>query len=181
MMILKFSEGVSTRLLWIISLMFVLCALVRLARFNTQQADENDGHGWFVGLPSPAAAGMIASLLIAFPGLLQLADTSALPPLQSFATWLSNIVPTCLPWFTLLLACLMVSRIRYPHSVEQFRQGKRVVVHLATSYIALLAISYVHELALPILFFIYVLGGPLRAFAWLASPIITRQVRPVLR
>lgn len=181
MMMLKFSQGIPTRLLWFISLLFVLCALVRLARFNCEDHETDEGHGWFVGLPSPAAAGMIASLLIAWPGLLQLADAASVPRLQSTATWLTNVVPTGLPWLTLLLACLMVSRIRYPHSVEQFRQGKRVVIHLAFSYLAILAFSYVHELALPLLFFTYVLGGPLRAFAWLTSPLITRQPRPVLR
>lgn len=47
---------------WLVPLFYLVCAATRLARFNVQSG-RHDGR-WFVGLPSPAAAGTIASLLL---------------------------------------------------------------------------------------------------------------------
>ena len=46
---------------WSISMFFVVCAALRLARFNTEvgSADKR----YFQGLPSPASAGVIASMI----------------------------------------------------------------------------------------------------------------------
>lgn len=47
---------------WLVPIFYVVCTCVRLARFNVQ-ASHVDSR-WFVGLPSPAAAGTIASILL---------------------------------------------------------------------------------------------------------------------
>jgi CDP-diacylglycerol--serine O-phosphatidyltransferase len=86
-----------------IGFVYLLCAGVRLARFNvithplvyTSQAayDTKD----FVGLPVPAAAGMIGSLVLAINSIDDIKSwVYALPPLM------------------LLVSFLMVSTIRYP-------------------------------------------------------------------
>src|SRR5690606_5984044 len=46
---------------WSIAALFTCCAALRLARFNVE-TDESDDHGTFAGLPTPAAASIIASL-----------------------------------------------------------------------------------------------------------------------
>jgi CDP-diacylglycerol--serine O-phosphatidyltransferase len=52
------------RILWGIAVLFMWCALLRLGRFNVE-SDEEDSHEFFSGLPSPAAAGVVASFPIA--------------------------------------------------------------------------------------------------------------------
>jgi CDP-diacylglycerol--serine O-phosphatidyltransferase len=47
---------------WLVAIFYVVCTCVRLARFNVQVAHVDSR--WFVGLPSPAAAGTIASFLL---------------------------------------------------------------------------------------------------------------------
>lgn len=87
---------------WFIGFIYLLCAAVRLARYNvlTHPAVyslRNTGHHKdFVGLPVPAAAGSIVSLVF----FLNTYD------LQRWAI--------LLPLLMLLIAYLMVSAIRYP-------------------------------------------------------------------
>jgi len=91
---------------WFIGFIYLLCAAVRLARFNvlthpavyTQQ--DLSATKDFIGLPVPAAAGVIASLVL----LLTEQD------LQHWAV--------LLPLLMLLVAYLMVSPIRYPSFKE---------------------------------------------------------------
>lgn len=47
---------------------FVACAALRLARFNIQPTAGSEPKRHFAGLPSPAAAGLVASVVFAFPG-----------------------------------------------------------------------------------------------------------------
>ena len=44
---------------WILCFMFTMCAVIRLARFNVEQAGRKKSH--FTGLPSPAAGGTLAT------------------------------------------------------------------------------------------------------------------------
>jgi len=150
------------RLLWVVALLYVLCAVMRLARFNVETGEE-DSHQTFSGLPSPAAAGTIASLVIAVPGLEQLADVSASPASQTIGGWLMGAIALGMPLVTLGLACLMVSRIRYPHVFNQLFRGRRNFRHLLQLVFAAAAILLVHELAVPLIFLYFVLGSPLRA------------------
>ena len=149
------------RLLWVIAVLFVLCAVLRLARFNVETGEE-DSHQSFSGLPSPAAAGTIASVVVAMPGLQDLADSSGSEIARASGTWLIDATSLGLPVVTLGLACLMVSRIRYPHVFNQLFRGRRNFRHLLQLIFALVAIFAVHEL-IPLVFFCFVLGSPIRA------------------
>src|SRR5207249_2814853 len=66
--ILAFSWGLSAlgRLGWAAGFMFLSAAAMRLARFNIQSATGGDKR-YFVGMPSPAAAGVLASTVYAYP------------------------------------------------------------------------------------------------------------------
>ena len=57
-LMLQFSRDYHPRLLWLIAALYVVCTVLRLARFNVE-TDEDDSHAFFSGLPSPAAAGKI--------------------------------------------------------------------------------------------------------------------------
>src|ERR1700730_3526014 len=47
---------------WCVALSFVICCAWRLARFNIQGMAPGGGSRYFVGLPCPAAAGLIAAI-----------------------------------------------------------------------------------------------------------------------
>ena len=65
------SDRFHPRFLWIVAVMYVLCVLVRLARYNAAMDEEDKSKEFFRGLPSPAAAGMIASYALSIPSLMQ--------------------------------------------------------------------------------------------------------------
>ena len=83
------------RLGWMAAFLFLLCAALRLARFNVTTPDVRGSH--FIGLPSPAAAVVVASIVIGFEDL--------------FA---SRINPFVMVMVIYILAFLMVSNIKYP-------------------------------------------------------------------
>ena len=91
---------------WFIAFIYLLCGAVRLARFNVitnplLHRAEMESHKDFVGLPIPAAAGTVASLVLL---LLNLAAN---------ARELRQIT-LALPLLLILVAFLMVSTVRYP-------------------------------------------------------------------
>lgn len=159
---LKLSTAYHPRLLWVIAVLYILCALLRLARFNVE-TDEQGSHDSFSGLPSPAAAGMVASFAIVMPQLRELTDEGMPAMTQDLGRLLISAVHIGLPLLTLAVACLMVSRIRYPHVFNQLFRGRRNFQHILQLIFAIVVIFAVHELALPLIFGYFVLASPLRA------------------
>lgn len=66
--ILAFAWGLSElgRWGWAVGFLYVTACAMRLARFNVQSTTQADKR-YFIGLASPAAAGVIASTVFAFP------------------------------------------------------------------------------------------------------------------
>lgn len=92
------SGAVLTPLLWVAGVIYVGCAVYRLARFNVETGDHSeDAHLWFSGLPSTGAATVVALGVFA---------------LGMFA---SPVVAYAILVCTVVAAFLMVSRIRFPH------------------------------------------------------------------
>jgi CDP-diacylglycerol---serine O-phosphatidyltransferase len=88
---------------YFLSFLYLLCGAMRLARFNVQKnpVPKNPGRPerkYFVGLPIPAAAGVLASIVYACYGVL-------------LTWWIVSLA-----WLALLglLSFLMVSTWRYP-------------------------------------------------------------------
>ena len=75
------------RLLWVIAALYAVCAALRLARFNSE-TDEEDSHLEFSGLPSPAAASVVASIPISHQLLVRSSDKAT--PMVS--EWLGQIL-----------------------------------------------------------------------------------------
>ena len=91
---------------WFLGFIYLLCAAVRLARFNVitnplLHSHKKETNRDFVGLPVPAAAATVASLVLF---LLHLSATD-----KSLRLW-----ALALPPLMLLIAILMVSTVRYP-------------------------------------------------------------------
>jgi CDP-diacylglycerol--serine O-phosphatidyltransferase len=141
---------------WIIAAAFAACAALRLARFNVETSDDED-HLYFSGLPSPAAAAVIAGFAIMF---YQLRQNSNL-----LKEGVDNVLQAILPFFGLFVALLMVSRIRYPHVTNRVLRGQRSFGHVVAVIFSFVAIMVVRGYALPIVCSAFVLYGPIR-LAW---------------
>lgn len=159
----QFRTDYHPRLLWVIALLFAVCTILRLARFNVE-TDEEDSHEGFSGLPSPAAAGTVASFLIAMRGLYKLADTEPGSMSQSVSQWLIPAIEWSLPWITFSVAILMVSRIHYTHVFNQLFTGQRSRRHVLQLVFSFALIFLVRELAIPVLFCYFAFSSPIRAF-----------------
>lgn len=149
------------RLLWTIAVLYALCALLRLARFNVE-TDEDDSHDEFSGLPSPAAAGTVVAFPFAMSELLSW-EAGGSETAKLIAAWLIPTVRSVLPLVTLAVAILMVSRIRYAHFFNQFLRGpksRRLVIQLV---FAAAVIFWVHEVAAPLIFCWFAFASPLLA------------------
>jgi len=109
-----FSQGLLHRFIWLAALAYISCATIRLARFNVENEENEAAHMSFAGLPSPAAAGVIISLVIFHQ-----------EQLPNF-----DLLIYLLPFVTLGVAILMVSRIRYPHILNLYLKGKKPFSYL---------------------------------------------------
>lgn len=113
------------RFIWLAPAVFLSCAAIRLAQFNVENEEGESSHMSFTGLPSPAAAGVIASLVI----LIQHLRTD--PALDALVfTILLKALLYALPFVAILTASLMVSRIPYPHLMNQYLRGRKPITHL---------------------------------------------------
>ena len=116
--ILSFTWGLSSlgRLGWAAGFLFVTAAAMRLARFNIQAASGGDKR-YFVGMPSPAAAGVPAATVFAYPA-------GVYDPGPAMLALAMVLVP----------AVLMVSTIR-------FRSFKTIDLQVRRPYTVLLFIA----------------------------------------
>ena len=130
------------RLGWMAAFLFLLCAALRLARFNVTKPEIRSEH--FVGLPSPASAVVIASIVIAFEDL--------------FATRMNPFIMVMVVY---ALAFLMVSNIKYP-AFKQFDFKKRVVFSRFLFVILFIyVLATIPRVALFILGITYAIIGPI--------------------
>jgi CDP-diacylglycerol--serine O-phosphatidyltransferase len=106
--------GFLHRFIWLAALAYIACTAVRLARFNVENDANEMAHMSFVGLPSPGAAGVIVSLVI----------------FQQEEVPSFDLLVYLLPFVTLGMAILMVSRIRYPHVLNVYLAGKKPFSYL---------------------------------------------------
>ena len=151
----------SPRFLWVVAMMFVMCVVLRLARFNVE-TDEDDDHNKFSGLPSPAGAGVLAAVPIAMAGLHDLAEDRFLYG-RDLAEWLFPAAKIGLPILTIAIACLMVSRIPYPHFFNQLLSGRRGRKHLIQILTVLVLLFLAHEAVLFCIFAYFAFAAPIVA------------------
>ena len=134
------------RIGWLAAFIYLACAALRLARFNTQVgiADKR----FFQGLPSPAAAGVIASMIWL--------------KIWTFAYFDSEVIS--LGYYlgagiTILCGILMVSNVRY-YSFKEFDSKKASFRFLLLIVMSLIILMYKPNIILFTGFFLYLLSGP---------------------
>jgi len=138
---------------------YTLCAILRLARYNVE-ADEGGDTSYFRGLPSPAAAGTIATFAMAMPDIMLQRDAI----LESISIDVYKLVMMVVPPLTVVLAWLMVSTVRYPHLAKQLAKKKSMKRHyfkIVQLLFAIIAALVFQEIALPVIFLYYLMATPL--------------------
>lgn len=149
------------RIVWCVAGLYVLCAALRLARFNVETDMDESAHMDFHGLPSPAAAACLASMVLLFTNLT-----------DRHGTWLTSQQLLCgmsitLPILAALTGLLMVTRFRYPHLVNQYIRGRRPFGYLVRLVLVLLAMFLEPIVTLSAVTLLYAFWGPIRSL-WLA-------------
>jgi CDP-diacylglycerol--serine O-phosphatidyltransferase len=148
------------RIVWCIAGLYVLCAVLRLARFNVETDTDESAHMDFRGLPSPAAAACLASMVLLFTHLVE----------KNWA-WLSpqmllRGMSFTLPILATTAGLLMVARFRYPHLINQYIRGKKPFGYLVRLVLIVLAMFLEPFLTLAAGTAVYAFSGPVRA-TWL--------------
>jgi CDP-diacylglycerol--serine O-phosphatidyltransferase len=144
-----------------IAIIYAMCAVIRLARFNVENVEDESAHTRFAGLPSPAAAGVVVSLVIFLQDFLpKVADRS-----DVLFRVFENAVVWALPFVTLLAGILMVTRISYPHAANQFLRGKKSFGTFLVVFFAGLLMVWNIQLAMVIGFCGFALFGVVRRAA----------------
>jgi CDP-diacylglycerol--serine O-phosphatidyltransferase len=161
-------ENFLHRFIWLAAAAYISCAAIRLARFNVENEEDESAHMSFVGLPTPAAAGVIASLIIFHQETLpQLAPKDSQTHLIC-----ENAIIYILPFILLGIAILMVSRIRYPHILNQYIKGKKPFAHLIRVLLFLGLIIWSRQTVLVFIFCGFAASGFVK---WLYYRVIRRK------
>jgi len=138
-----FALGQLGRPAWFGAFLFVICGVLRLARFNVHTGTGD--RRFFVGLPTPAAAGLAASTVLLLVG-------------GPLAQWGLVAIAAA----TYLVALLMVSTVRYWSFKDLEFAQRRPLQTLLIVVLSVMIVATHHEVFLFALFALYVLSGPAR-------------------
>jgi CDP-diacylglycerol---serine O-phosphatidyltransferase len=123
---------------------YVAMGAVRLARFNAT-ATLSDGK-YFTGLAIPAAAGVVASMVIFDHYIVRVG---------------AEVKPMAVLIVTLLLSFLMVSTIKYRSFKDLKFRGRQHITYLVWGILALVLVAAWPEVMLFVMFAGYALLGPI--------------------
>jgi CDP-diacylglycerol--serine O-phosphatidyltransferase len=137
---------------WIACFLWVACAAIRLARFNTT-IDPTADKRYFIGMPSPGAAGVVLASVFAFGDQMQGRDR----------LWVLLIVA--------VPALLMVSRIRY-RSFRSLVSPKSGRPYGLVGAAILLVVGFAT---------IPVITGIVLAYGYLLAPVLVPVLSPLTR
>ncbi|MFP5371760.1 MAG: CDP-diacylglycerol--serine O-phosphatidyltransferase [Actinomycetes bacterium] len=137
---------------WVACFVWVACAAIRLARFNTT-IDPTADKRYFIGLPSPGAAGVVLASVFAFGDQMQGRDR----------LWVLLVV--------IVPALLMVTNIRFRsfRSLVSPRNGRPYGL-IAAAVLLVIGFSTVP-----------VVTGIVLAYGYLPAPVLMPLVAPLIR
>ncbi|MHC4547270.1 MAG: CDP-diacylglycerol--serine O-phosphatidyltransferase [Planctomycetota bacterium] len=142
------------KLLTVLTALFALCAMLRLARYNVEhtQGEGSDSEGkaveLFAGMPTPGAAGVPAALVFLQEDGNRFLDY--------------GFVYALLPVLCAVLGYLMVSRVPYIHFGARFLKVRRDFLYLFRVVVVVIVVfRFPHEGA-ALGFILYGFSGPVR-------------------
>ena len=154
-------------MVWFLSLAYFLGALLRLARFNVENSPEEEAHLCFKGLPSPAAAGCVASLVIFQAYVLQARQAEfiwfrqlgVLEDMQELAGSITYLMP----FLAIFLGFTMVSsRLKFEHIGSRIFAAAHSWEFFVSLIFAAVLLAVVPEVFLPIAFVGYLIWTPVK-------------------
>ncbi len=142
---------------WLIAFIYTVAAALRLARFNTQVgiADKR----YFQGLPSPAAAGVLAALI-------WMVEANQLE---------NQALPIIALILTLVVGLMMVSNVRFSSFKELNLKDKVPFVTLLIVVLVFVIITLEPPTFLFIIFLTYTLSGPVVTLVTLKKTRVLRK------
>jgi len=153
------------RAVWFFSLAYFLGATLRLARFTAENNPDESAHLAFKGLPTPGAAGCVASLVIFYTYIMAF-KAKELQWLSGFIEPETiqeavSFVPKFLPFLGLLLGFTMVSnRLRYEHLGSRVFSKKHSFDFFVYVIFGGIVAAVLPEPILPVLFLGYLAYAP---------------------
>ena len=151
------ADNVFGKIIWSVGAVYVCCAALRLARFNVEMGPGTvNDHSLFRGLPSPGAAGTVASLVILHQHLLVVVFANRVPAgfVQGAALGI--------PFIMFLCAVGMVSSIPYIHFANRYFRGPRSFPYVVRLVLILFLVVWWFQETVALGFTIYALSGPVR-------------------
>lgn len=143
---------------WLAVFLFVVCGAMRLARFNVRTGISDNKY--FLGLPIPAAAGLIVTTVIFDHHILEMGK---------------EVRPVVVLVMTYLLAYLMVSTIKY-RSFKDVHLGERKPLSALVAAVLLLIIIVAEpQIMLFVLFVLYSSSGPVERLIVPISKLVKRK------
>jgi CDP-diacylglycerol--serine O-phosphatidyltransferase len=140
-----------------IAILFVLCSALRLAKFNVQ-AQDGTVHSSFMGLPTPASAGLLLSFVLSYE---LFADPGQSLSFKTIPVLMKNmpIFFETMPVVMLILSLLMVSNVPY-YSFKKMKLSKPKTFRLLVLVVLLLFLMIVFPQNIVfVLFSLYILSG----------------------
>ena len=149
----------------VIGCVFVSCAALRLARYTVEaRAKRHADPNFFSGLPSPGAAGTVASLALLHQHLIRFVEPSA-RMIDAAAMVMVGVM--------LLTALAMVSKLPYSHVMNRYLRDRAGVSTIAMYVIVGLLLLIYPQISLAVGFTVYAVSAPL---GW-----VVKKVRGVAR
>jgi CDP-diacylglycerol--serine O-phosphatidyltransferase len=143
----------SVKLTLLLTALYSISSVLRLARFTVDTTPDDVSHNTFLGLPTPAAAGVIAaSVLFLYHGHESF-------PFMNNPTVVLSIKKSML-FLPPLLGLLMISKVEYIHFFNRFVRGRKTFNFLVQGVLCIFVIGFCFEWALLLCFLIYLLSGP---------------------
>lgn len=131
------------RIGWIASFLFVMCGAMRLARFNLQRTSHD--RRYFVGMPIPAAACILAATVYAHPE----------PPRAAGDPFMGIMILL----LVLMVSLLMVSRVKYRSFKDLDLRIRRSYKYLLLPAAALALVALNPQVMIMLAGFAYLVSG----------------------
>lgn len=143
-----------------VAVMFAYVAMgaVRLARFNSTAAVSDSKY--FTGLAIPAAAGVIASLVVFDHHIVRMG---------------SEVKPILVLIITLALSFLMVSTIKYRSFKDLKFRGRQQITYLVWGILALMLVAAWPQVMVFVVFAGYALLGPVERIFWMCAKAVGKK------
>lgn len=152
------ADSVLAKLLWGGAALYVCCAALRLARFNTAiSTTATATKRMFQGMPSPAAAGTVAGLILLHQHLL------LKQPGEVINMQLARAGAIGIPMVMVICALAMVSTIPYTHFANRYLtlRGPRSFGFVARILVILILLILYPRQTVAVGFLIYAISPPL--------------------